>query len=136
MTTLVMVLNKDTVNNMYEYKCVIDRWVDGDTVDVDIDLGFDVVLKKQRVRLYGIDAWESRTRDKEEKAKGLEAKEFCKNFCKEGEPAILKTKTYDATGKYGRILGEIWSAGEFGDKSLNQYLVEKGHAKEYFGGKR
>ena len=82
MTTLVMVLNKDTVNNMYEYKCVIDRWVDGDTVDVDIDLGFDVVLKKQRVRLYGIDAWESRTRDKEEKAKGLEAKEFCKNFVK------------------------------------------------------
>ena len=121
---------------MYEYKCTIDRWVDGDTVYVDIDLGFDVVIKKQRVRLYGIDAWESRTRDKEEKAKGLEAKEFCKNFCKEGEPAILKTKTYDATGKYGRILGEIWSAGEFGDKSLNQYLVEKGHAKEYFGGKR
>ena len=50
---------------MYEYKCTIDRWVDGDTVDVDIDLGFDVVLKKQRVRLSGIDAWESRTRDKE-----------------------------------------------------------------------
>ena len=48
---------------MYEYKVIIDRWVDGDTVDVDIDLGFDVVLKKQRVRLHGIDAWESRTRD-------------------------------------------------------------------------
>lgn len=121
---------------MYRYNVEVTRIVDGDTVDVDIDLGFDVVLKKQRVRLSGIDAWESRTRDKEEKAKGLEAKEFCKNFCKEGEPAILKTKTYDATGKYGRILGEIWSAGEFGDKSLNQYLVEKGHAKEYFGGKR
>ena len=56
---------------MYEYKVIIDRWVDGDTVDVDIDLGFDVVLKKQRVRLHGIDAWESRTRDLEEKEKGL-----------------------------------------------------------------
>ena len=92
---------------MYEYKVIIDRWVDGDTVDVDIDLGFDVVLKKQRVRLYGIDAWESRTRDLEEKEKGLAAKEFCKNFAKEGEPAILKTKTYDASGKYGRILGRF-----------------------------
>ena len=59
---------------MYEYKCTIDRWVDGDTVDVDIDLGFDVVLKKQRVRLYGIDAWESRTRDKEEKSKRSRSK--------------------------------------------------------------
>ena len=121
---------------MYEYRVEVLKVIDGDTVDVDIDLGFGVWLKNERVRLYGIDAWESRTHDKEEKAKGLEAKEFCKNFCKEGEPAILKTKTYDATGKYGRILGEIWSAGEFGDKSLNQYLVEKGHAKEYFGGKR
>ena len=88
------------------------------------------------MRLYGIDAWESRTRDLEEKEKGLAAKEFCKNFAKEGEPAILKTKTYDASGKYGRILGEIWSAGEFSDKSVNEYLVEKGHAKPYFGGKR
>ena len=81
---------------MYEYKVVIDRWVDGDTVDVDIDLGFDVVLKKQRVRLHGINAPESRTRDLEEKEKGLAAKEYCKNFCKEGEAAILKTKTYKA----------------------------------------
>ena len=121
---------------MYEYKIIIDRWVDGDTVDVDIDLGFDVVLKKQRVRLHGIDAPESRTRDLEEKEKGLAAKDFCKNFCKEGEAAILKTKTYDASGKYGRILGEIWSAGEFSDKSLNDYLIEKGHAVEYHGGKR
>ena len=121
---------------MYEYKITIDRWVDGDTVDVDIDLGFDIILKKQRVRLHGINAPESRTRDLEEKEKGLAAKEFCKNFCKEGEPAILKTKTYDASGKYGRILGEIWSAREFADKSLNEYLIEKGHAVEYHGGKR
>ena len=121
---------------MFEYKCKLVKVVDGDTVDVDIDLGFDVVLKKQRVRLHGINAPESRTRDLEEKEKGLAAKEYCKNFCKEGEAAILKTKTYDASGKYGRILGEIWSAGEFADKSLNEYLIEKGHATEYFGGKR
>ena len=120
---------------MYEYKVIIDRWVDGDTVDVDIDLGFDVVLKKQRVRLHGIDAWESRTRDLEEE-KGLGAKEFCKNFCKEGEPAILKTKTYDASGKYGRILGEIWSVVSLVISHLMNTLLRRVTQKEYFGGKR
>lgn len=121
---------------MYEYKVVIQRWVDGDTVDVDIDLGFGVWLDSQRVRLYGINTPESRTKNLEEKKLGLAAKDFCKNFCKEGEPAILKCKTYDSKGKYGRILGEIWSAGEFADKSLNEYLVDKGHAVRYYGGKR
>ena len=121
---------------MYEYRVIIDRWVDGDTVDVDIDLGFGVWLKDQRVRLYGVNAPESRTRDLEEKKLGLAAKDFCKNFCKEGETAILKTKSYDAKGKYGRILGEIWSAGESADQSLIEYLVEKGHATRYYGGKR
>ncbi len=117
------------------YSCKLVKVVDGDTCDAMIDLGFDVWVKN-RIRFYGVDTWESRTRDLEEKEKGLAAKEFCKNFCKEGEPAILKTKTYDASGKYGRILGEIWSAGEFADKSLNEYLIEKGHAVEYHGGKR
>jgi len=121
---------------VYEYRVIIDRWVDGDTVDVDIDLGFGVWLKDQRVRLYGINAPESRTRDLEEKKLGLAAKDFCKNFAKEGEPAILKTKKYDAKGKFGRILGEIWREGEFADQSLNEYLVEKGHATRYYGGKR
>lgn len=121
---------------MYEYRVIIDRWVDGDTVDVDIDLGFGVWLKDQRVRLYGVNAPESRTRDLEEKKLGLAAKDYCKNFCKEGEVATLKTKSYDAKGKYGRILGEIWSVGEFADQSLNEYLVEKGHATRYYGGKR
>lgn len=121
---------------MYEYKIIIDRWVDGDTVDVHIDLGFGVWLNDQRVRLHGINAPESRTRDLEEKKLGLAAKEYCKNFCKEGSFATLKTKSYDAKGKYGRILGEIWSAGEFSDQSLNEYLVEKGHATRYYGGKR
>lgn len=118
-----------------EYEAELIKVLDGDTIDCYIDLGFDLKIKK-RIRYMGIDTWESRTRDLEEKEKGLAAKEFCKNFCKEGEPAILKTKTYDASGKYGRILGEIWSAGEFADKSLNEYLIEKGHAVEYHGGKR
>ena len=85
--------------------------MDGGTVDVDIDLGnFGVWLKDQlRVRLYGVNATVAR-RDLEEKKLGLAAKDFCKNFCKEGETGILKTKSYDlAKGKYGRILGEIWS---------------------------
>lgn len=120
---------------MYIYNAKLDRVVDGDTVDALVDLGFDT-WKKVRIRMHGMNAPESRTRDLEEKEKGLAAKEYCKNFCKEGEAAILKTKTYDASGKYGRILGEIWSAGEFADKSLNEYLIEKGHATEYFGGKR
>ena len=114
---------------MYEYKITIDRWVDGDTVDVDIDLGFDIILKKQRVRLHGINAPESRTRDLEEKEKGLAAKKFCKNFCKEGEPAILKTKTYDAKGKFGRILGELWVF----DTNLNQKMIDEHHAVAYHG---
>ena len=121
---------------MYEYRVIIDRWVDGDTVDVDIDLGFGVWLKDQRVRLYGINTPESRTRDLEEKKLGLAAKDYCVNFCPEGETAILKTKTYDAKGKYGRILGEIWSDKEYSDQSLNEYLVERGHAVRYYGGKR
>ena len=121
---------------MYEYRVIIDRWVDGDTVDVDIDLGFGVWLKDQRVRLYGINAPESRTRDLEEKKLGLAAKDFCKNFCKEGEYAKLVCKKYDSKGKFGRILGEIWSITNYADKSLNEYLLDKGHATEYHGGKR
>lgn len=121
---------------MYEYKVTINRWVDGDTCDVDIDLGFDVVLRNERVRLVGINTPESRTRDLEEKKRGLAAKDFVKGFCPEGKPAILKTRKYDAKGKFGRILGEIWSAGEYADKSLNEYLIEKGHAVRYDGGKR
>ena len=121
---------------MYEYNVVIQRWVDGDTVDVDIDLGFGVWLNDQRVRLAGINAPESRTRDLEEKKLGLAAKDFCKNFAKEGQYAKLVCKKYDAKGKFGRILGEIWSVTEYADKSLNEYLLDKGHATEYHGGKR
>ena len=123
-------------NNMYEYNVVIQRWVDGDTVDVDIDLGFGVWLNDQRVRLAGINAPESRTRDLEEKKLGLAAKDFCKNFINEGSYAKLVCKRYDAKGKFGRILGEIWSITNYADKSLNEYLLDKGHATPYDGGKR
>ena len=74
---------------MYQYKVKVTRVVDGDTVDVDIDLGFSVVLKKQRVRLYEIDTPESRTRDKEEKKFGLLAKEYLKKVCESGEQILL-----------------------------------------------
>mgnify|MGYP003135868998 CR=1 FL=1 len=89
---------------MYEYRVKIIKVVDGDTVDVDIDLGFGVWLNKQRIRLYGIDAPESRTRDLDEKRYGLKAKEWLKERLSDG--AILKTRL-DKKGKYGRILGEL-----------------------------
>lgn len=121
---------------MYEYKATIDRWVDGDTVDVDIDLGFDVVLSKQRVRLYGVNAPESRTRDLEEKARGLAAKAYVNEMAPVGSVITLVTKTYDAKGKYGRILGEIVVELEHGTYNINQMMINEGHAKEYYGGKR
>ena len=112
----------------YEYKCKIRRIVDGDTVDVDIDLGFNVVLTKERVRIYGIDTPESRTRDKEEKKFGLMAKEFVKQFVK-GDSIILRTKKYDAKGKFGRILGDFRCKS----KLLSQVMVEFHHAVPYYG---
>ena len=89
---------------MYEYRCKVVKVVDGDTVDVDIDLGFGLWLKKQRIRLYGIDTPESRTRDKVEKRFGLKAKDYLTKRLEEG--AILKTRL-DKRGKFGRILGEF-----------------------------
>ena len=96
---------------MYEYRIKVVKVVDGDTVDVDIDLGFGVWLKKERVRLYGIDTPESRTRDKEEKKFGLMAKEYLKASLKKGTP-ILKTRK-DGKGKFGRILGELLYIHQF-----------------------
>ena len=77
---------------MYEYSCRIVRVVDGDTVDIDIDLGFDVWLKKQRIRLYGVDTPESRTRDLEEKKHGLIAKKFVEEYLPKDSKQILQTK--------------------------------------------
>lgn len=118
---------------MFEYRVNIRRVVDGDTVDVDIDLGFGVWLKNERVRLYGIDTPESRTRDKIEKIYGKAASAYVKKFCDDEKGMILKTKSYDSKGKFGRIMGELWRVTSFADKSLNQYLVEKNHAVPYYG---
>ena len=112
---------------MFEYKCKLLRVIDGDTVDVDIDLGFGVWLRKQRIRLYGIDTPESRTRDLVEKKYGLAAKEFLVKWTGAGE---LKIKTHkDAKGKFSRILGELWTF----ETNINQKMVEEHHAVEYHG---
>ena len=128
---------------MYEYKIhEVDRVVDGDTIDVTIDLGFDILFKT-RVRLYGINAPESRTRDLEEKERGLAAKQRLSELLDEAEweekPLILQTKE---KGKFGRYLGIIYIKDDKPDHpydvdiNVNQLLVEEGHAVDYFGGKR
>ncbi len=90
---------------MYEYKCNITRVVDGDTVDAEIDCGFDIVFKS-RIRLYGIDTPESRTRDLDEKARGKMAAKFLKDHIKKADLVKVKTKL-DKKGKFGRVLGSI-----------------------------
>ena len=113
---------------MYEYKCKIVRIVDGDTVDVDIDLGFGVWMRKQRIRMYGIDTPESRTSDKVEKVYGKAATEFLTKWTNAGD---LTLKTFkDGKGKFGRILGELWYGGEH---NINQLLVDNHHAVRYYG---
>ena len=115
---------------MYEYRATIRRVVDGDTVDITLDLGFDI-LYNNRIRLLGIDTPESRTRDLEEKKLGLAAKDRVKELCPVGSTVTVKT-TKDGRGKFGRILGEIY----VGDVNVNKLLKEEGHAVEYFGGKK
>ena len=115
-------------DSMYEYRVEIVKVIDGDTVDVNIDLGFGVWLHKERVRLYGIDTPESRTSDKEEKVYGLMAKDFLIEWISAGN-VTLKTKTYDAKGKFGRILGELWVF----DTNLNQKMIDDHHAVAYHG---
>ena len=117
---------------MYEYKAKVRRVVDGDTMDVTLDLGFDI-LYNNRIRLYGINTPESRTRDLEEKKRGLAAKDRVLELCPVGADVTLKTSK-DGKGKFGRILGEIYVEGIL--QSVNQLLVEEGHAVEYFGGSR
>ena len=113
---------------MHEYKAKIRRIVDGDTVDVDIDLGFDMILSKQRIRLYGIDTPESRTRDKEEKFYGKLAASFLKEQCKKGTCIALRTYL-DKRGKFGRILGELIVDGV----NINELMIESHMAVEYDG---
>ena len=120
---------------MYEYRATIVKIVDGDTVDVDIDLGFGVVLKDERVRVMGIDTPESRTRDKVEKKFGLAAKARLKELL--GMTTVLKTQINrngeDMKGKFGRILGDF--STEDG-RMITDIMVEEGHAVAYFGGSK
>jgi micrococcal nuclease len=116
---------------MYEYrvKSVI-AVVDGDTIDVDIDLGFDISLTK-RVRLAGIDTPESRTTDKAEKVLGLEVKNLLKETLKTAKNIVIRTEKPDSTEKYGRILGWLFIDGS--PDSFNQTLIASGYAWEYMG---
>lgn len=117
---------------MYEYKATITKIVDGDTVDVDIDLGFGIWMKDERVRIMGIDTPESRTSDKVEKIFGLASKERLKSIL--GKTTILKTFAAkdgeDMKGKFGRILGDF--IAEDG-RMVTDIMIDEGHAVKYHG---
>ena len=112
---------------MYTYKAKLDRVVDGDTIDANIDLGFDITIHK-RIRLAGIDTPESRTRDLEEKARGLASKDKLVELLGDGD-FILESKE---VGKYGRVLGTLI----VDNININDTLVKEGFAVEYWGGKK
>ena len=114
---------------IYRVKQVL-KVVDGDTIDADIDLGFDISLTK-RVRLAGIDTPESRTTDKREKALGLESKDWLKNRLEFAKDILIKTQLPDSTEKYGRILGKLYINNE--ETSLNEQMIDGGFAWEYVG---
>lgn len=113
---------------MYEYNVTVTKVVDGDTVDVDIDLGFGMTYKKQRVRLMGIDTPESRTRDLVEKLFGKASKKHLKELLSGGGITLV---SHDK-GKFGRILGELYVEG----KSINQQMIDEYHAVDYAGGNK
>jgi micrococcal nuclease len=117
---------------MYTYVITLDRVIDGDTIDAMIDLGFDVHVKK-RIRFMGINTPESRTRDLEEKKRGLAAKARVEELLNKCSCITLKSH---GSGKFGRCLGELFIELENEAVNLNQLLISEGHATEYFGGKR
>ena len=113
---------------MYEYKCKVPRVVDGDTVDALIDLGFDIKYSS-RVRLYGIDTPESRTRDKDEKARGKMASAYLKEAVDNGDTVVLRTKLSDSRGKFGRVLASV----VVDNVDINEAMIENHLAVAYFG---
>jgi micrococcal nuclease len=116
---------------MYEYHVKkVNNVVDGDTIDVDIDLGFDISFSS-RVRLAGIDTPESRTKDKAEKVLGLEAKEYVKSKIKDAKDIVIKTEKMDSSEKYGRILGWLYLDGS--TTSVNEQMIAEGYAWGYLG---
>ena len=119
---------------MFEYFCKITRVIDGDTVDVNIDLGFDI-HHLARVRMMGIDTPESRTRNLEEKALGLASKARLKELLK-GKKIKIETSK-EGKGKFGRVLADVIAIDKEGTEiNCNQRLIEEGHARPYFGGKK
>ena len=117
---------------MYTYKIEVDRVIDGDTIDANIDLGFDVSVKK-RIRFMGINTPESRTRDAEEKVRGLAAKKRVEELLQDTETITVQSH---GVGKFGRCLGELILTQAGKEINLNKLLISEGHAVEYFGGKR
>jgi len=118
-------------NKLYHYSAEVVRVVDGDTVDAFVDLGFDM-HSKQRVRLYGINTPECRTRDLVEKAAGLKAKARLKCLLRDNKNRCIIETRLDKKGKYGRVLGVL----HIDKTNLNKTLVAEGHAKRYYGEKR
>ena len=116
----------------YGYSCKLERVVDGDTCDALIDLGFNTWAKR-RIRFMGVDCWESRTRDLEEKKKGLAAKAYVKDLLENSDEGKFSIISH-GVGKYGRVLGELFVKGH--DTSVNELLKENGHAYAYEGGKK
>ena len=112
---------------MYEYRGKVTRVGDGDTVDSILDLGVNI-HHSCRVRLLGIDTPESRTRDREEKARGLLSKQALKDLLSDKD-FVIKTHKKKAKGKFGRVLGELWIA----EKNINKEMIELGYAVEYYG---
>ena len=116
---------------MYEYYVrKVENVVDGDTIDVLIDLGFDILFQS-RVRLAGIDTPESRTSDKAEKVLGLESKEYLKKYLKDAKSVIIKTEKMDSSEKYGRILGWVYVNDD--TESINDKMINDGYAWGYMG---
>ena len=116
---------------MFEYYVKkVSKVVDGDTIDVDIDLGFDISFSS-RVRLAGIDTPESRTTDKIEKALGLESKEYLKKAIDASKTVVIKTEKMDSSEKYGRILGWVFLDGS--EVSINEKMINEGYAWGYMG---
>ena len=118
---------------MYQYNVTVVKVVDGDTIDVDIDLGFGMTYKKQRVRMMGIDTPESRTRDLVEKKFGKASKKHLKDLLENADSLSL---TSHDKGKFGRILGEIFAHHNDEEISINQQMIDDHHAVDYGGGNK
>ena len=129
--------NKQIKMEKYNYKAKLVKVVDGDTIDAMIDVGFDIWIKK-RIRYKGIDTWESRTRDLDEKKKGLAAKARNKELLESvsNKSGYFRIKSY-GTGKYGRVLADIYiQDSDYNHIWVNKQLITEGHAYKYEGGKK